>query len=77
MASTLAPPTLEASQQVTDTMRPTLAYMKRRHALGHLALAVAGVLAAAAIGCMLAGDNAPGLVAAALVALGLSAWWTR
>lgn len=58
-------------------MRPVHTYMRKRHALGHLALAVTGVLAAAAIGCMLAGDNAPGLVAAALVSLGLSAWWTR
>lgn len=58
-------------------MRPVHTYVRKRHALGHLALAVAGVLAAAAIGCMLAGDNAPWLVAAALVSLGLSAWCTR
>ena len=58
-------------------LRPAHTYMRKRHALGHLALAITGVLAAAAIGCMLAGDNAHGLVVAALVALGLSAWWTR
>ena len=58
-------------------MRPALSYMKRRHALGHLAMSTSGVLFAACIGCMLAGDIPALLAGTAAACMLVGAWWTR